>query len=199
MSDITIVGGGWSVRQINLSRLPGLVIGVNDSAIVLPRCDIAISMDRIWIENRAEILRSRKMRTFIRRSTLKNVEPWPEMTAFECDHTSTVMADQPGKLNGTNSGMCGLNLAYQLRPSRIFLCGFDMSRGPLGEPYHYPAYAWASPAGATSDGKYAAWARQFGPAAAACQAAGIEVFNVSPTSAVDAFRRITPAEMESLS
>lgn len=193
--DITIVAGGWSVRDIDVSRLPGLVIGVNDSALLLPRCDIALSMDRLWSEARAPALRAQKRRTHLRRSAVKNVEPWPELTVFECDYTTGAMSATSGILNGGNSGICALNLAYQMRPKRVFLCGFDMSRGPNGEPYWYPPYAWA-PGGATSDQRYAEWAPQFVPAALAFAQARIEVLNVSPSRAIRIFKRITPKQLE---
>jgi len=64
--DITIVAGGWSVKQLDLTKLPGLIIGVNDSSVLLPRCDIALSMDRLWSEARAPILRERQQRTYLR-------------------------------------------------------------------------------------------------------------------------------------
>lgn len=192
---ISVVGGGWSFREILSRPLPGLVIGVNDGAIHLDHCDIALTMDRLWAEYRADELQRRNLRCFIRRSAMKNLQVWPGLTVFDCDHQSTVMSEADGVLNGTNSGMCALNLAYQLRPKRIFLFGFDMSRGPAGEPYWFASYPWA-PAGATPNGRYAAWAKQFDPAAKACRRAGIEVLNVSPLSTVDAFRRIAPVDLE---
>lgn len=192
---ISVVGGGWSFRDVATRPLPGLVIGVNDSAVHLDRCDIALTMDRLWAEYRAGELQRRGLRSFVRRSAMKNLSPWPNLTVFDCDNESTEMSDVAGILNGTNSGMCALNLAYQLRPKRIFLFGFDMSRGPAGEPYWFANYPWA-PAGATPNGRYAAWAKQFHPVAEACRRVGIEVLNVSPLSAVEAFRRIAPAEME---
>lgn len=193
--DITIVAGGWSVREINLRRLPGLIIGVNDSGLLVPYCDIALSMDRIWSENRAPHLIERKQRTYLRRSATKNLTAWPELTVFECDHTSGVMSDERGVLNGGNSGICALNLAYQMNPRRVFLCGFDMSRGPRGETYWYRDYEW-SPGGATSNTRYAEWAKQFSVAATAFEKIGTAVFNVTPSSAIKVFPRITPQQLE---
>lgn len=194
--DVTVVAGGWSVRELNLERLPGLVIGVNDSGLLLPRCDIALSMDRTWSEHRALLLAERRQYTMLRRSAIKNVTAWPELGVFECDHTSGVMSDEEGVLNGGNSGICALNLAYQMRPKRIFLCGFDMSRGPNGECYWYADYAW-SPGGATSNTRYAEWAKQFDTAAEAFEKIGTAVFNATPSKAIKVFPRITPKQLES--
>lgn len=195
--DITIVAGGWSVKQIDLNRLPGLVIGVNDSSILIPRCDIALSMDRLWTENRAQILRERQQRAYLRSAAVKNVSLWFEAQTFECDYKTGEMSDTPGILNGGNSGICALNLAYQIRPKRVFLCGFDMSKGPNGESHWYSSYVWA-PGGATSAGRYLEWAQQFVPAAEAFASAGVAVFNVSPSKAIKTFPRINPEQFEAM-
>jgi hypothetical protein len=80
-----------------------------------------------------------------------------------------VFTDQVGVLNGTNSGLCGFNLAYQMRPKQILLFGFDMKRGPNGEAHWFPDYPWAKPGGATTSGQIprmvaAVRARQSDPA-----------------------------------
>src|SRR4051812_47563396 len=54
---ISVVGAGWSVSQIDLSRIPGEIIAINDSAVHLPRFDIVVSMDRLWTEHRYEWMR----------------------------------------------------------------------------------------------------------------------------------------------
>lgn len=90
--------------------------------------------------------------------------------------------------------MCALNLAWQLRPQRLFLLGFDMNRDPDGRAYWYPPYPWSTPEGSTSDGKYKSWAKQFADIALAFIGAGVKVFNVSPSSAIDVFPKITPSQ-----
>jgi hypothetical protein len=177
---IAIVGGGPSLRAIDLSAIPGTIIAINDSAIHLPRFDIVVSMDRLWTEYRYDNLHRMQKPAHIRRSALQKLpHKWPWLHSFECDHTSAEFSDQSGVLNGTNSGLCGFNLAYQMRPEQILLFGFDMKRGPAGEPYWYPPYPW-SPKGATKDGKYAEWSKQLRAAATQCEKAGIEVlFNAN--------------------
>ena len=193
---ISVVAGGWSVSTVDLLRIPGTIIGVNDSAIRLPRCDLVVSMDRKWAEYRYDRLRQMRAPAYIRRSALQNIrDKWPWLNSFECDHTSSTFSDQPGVLNGTNSGLCAFNLAWQMRPEKILLFGFDMKRGPNGEAYWYKPYPW-SEKGATSSGKYAAWSKQFSRAAKQCKAAGIEVTIVGD-SAIDCFRKI-PASHFSL-
>lgn len=185
---ISIIAGGWSVRGVDLDRVPGTIIGVNDSVIHAPRCDIAVSMDRLWVEYRFPQLRERGKLAWLRRSAVQNVErKFPWLHVFECDHESPEFVDAPDMLNGTNSGLCAFNLAYQMRPKQILLFGFDMKRGANGEAYWYPPYPWTSKAGGTSSRKYQTWAGEFFAAAARCKAAGIAVLNASPASAIDVF------------
>lgn len=199
VKDVSIIGGGWSVAKADLSSAPGLVIGVNDSAIHA-RCNIAVSMDRLWSEHRWQQLRvglriGSLRQVWLRRAAAKNIDQNErDLWLFECSHKSTEFSEHQGTLNGTNSGMCAFNLAYQLRPERIWLYGFDMNRGPKGRAYWYEPYPWSAK-GATTSGKYKEWSKQFDDAAAKCKAAGIKVFNVSPTSAITSFEKIAPKDL----
>lgn len=188
-SEISILGGGWSVRGLDLKKLPGYIIGVNDAG-VHATCDAIVSMDRLWTENRWPFLAERSRDTYIRSSALKNVAERPGwLHPFENDNAGKEMSESVERLNGNNSGFCALNLAYIMRPSRIRLYGFDMNRGPDGIPYWYPPYPWAKPAGGTGNARYADWAKGFDIAAKACRAAAIEVVNMSATSAITTFRK----------
>jgi hypothetical protein len=194
---VSILGGGWSAGAVDKSRLPGFVIAVNDAAVHAPKIDAAVSMDRLWAENRFGWLcdNHAPKTAWLRRSACKNIPTPNWVEVFENDHTSTDFAEDHGILNGTNSGFCALNLAYQLRPDRIFLFGFDMNRSPEGSPYWFPDYPWAKLGGATSGGKYKALASQFEAAARAFKNAGIEVLNASPASAIGVFEKIAPEEV----
>lgn len=202
--DITIIGGGWSVLNVALDALCGTVIAVNDAAILAPRWDHAVSMDRLWAEGRIDqvVLRSTETtpprKVWIRRSALQNltsyVKDWPWVQSFECDHKTSIFNTKPNCLNGMNSGACALNLAWQLRPSRVFLLGFDMNRDANGLAYWYPPYPWSTDQGSTTGGKYATWSKQFRAAASAFARIGCQVFNVSPKSSIDAFPKITPTQ-----
>lgn len=200
--DVTIIGGGWSVLNLPLDCLCGRVIAVNDSAIHAPRWDVAVSMDRLWTEHRLNevIIRSAEVEPrreiWLRRSAVQNlkVDGWPWVHVFECDHETNIFSTKRGTLNGTNSGACAMNLAWQMRPARLFLLGFDMCRGPNGRAYWYPPYTWGNEAGGTSNGKYAKWANQFKAARSAFQRIGCKVFNVSPASAIEDFPKMTPAQ-----
>jgi hypothetical protein len=195
---ISILAGGWSAKAIDKSKLPGVVIGVNDSAIHA-KCDIALSMDRLWTEHRwanLQALGSMRRIAYIREAALKNIGARPSwLHPFHCDHMMTELSDDRRTLNGTNSGMCALNLAYQMFPKRIILFGYDMCRGPGGEAYWYDPYPWSKPQGGTGNGRYAEWAKQFARAQEQCKAQGIEVLNASKHSKIDAFKKIDPREI----
>lgn len=193
--EITIIGGGWSVRNVPLERVRGYVIGVNESGVLAPRVDAIVSMDRLWTENRWEQLLRRSGPTWLRRSAVQNLKSrWPDLVIFDNDHTSSEFSEDPRTLHGTNSGACALNLAFQLRPRRLFLLGFDMNRDSKGRPYWHEPYSWANQNGGTTNGRYREWATQFRSAAAAFTRAGVEVFNVSPCSAIADFPKITPQQ-----
>lgn len=77
--DVTVVAGGWSVRNVVLDRLCGRVIAVNESALLLPQWDACVSMDRLWTEHRlnATVLRSMESsphsEVWLRSSAIQNI------------------------------------------------------------------------------------------------------------------------------
>ncbi len=196
---IIILAGGYSVKEmrvdVNGLYKFGHVIGVNDSFLHAV-CDYGISMDRLWIDNRLDRAKSLGLPLYLRRSAYRvnnSGKNFPNVHLFDNDHTSDALSDHGGTLNGFNSGMCAINLAYQFKPKQIFLFGFDMTKKKKPQPYWYPAYDWpqARPEGNTGEAKYIEWSRMFFTAAAQLQAAGIKTFNVSPESQVQAFEKIT--------
>lgn len=216
--DITIVAGGWSVRNLELDRLAGVVIAVNDAAIHLPTWQHAVSMDRLWFESRAQAVWLKSMEDspfgeiWIRTNAAQNFPAakleQPNLTLFKCNHETDEFSPElygpggagagPAYLNGRSSGACALNLAWHLKPLRLFLLGFDMNRGPDGSAYWYKPYPWSTPQGGSSQKKYQTWAAGLELARAAFDEIGTLVYNVSPTSAVQAFQKITPAEYRKL-
>lgn len=199
---VTIIAGGWSAGSVDDPPMGlGYVVGVND-AFRHTHVDCIVSMDRLWTENRWEgIYAWAEMRTdpwvVLRRSAVKNIPqrpPW--LTIFDNDHRDVRPSMQRGVLNGDNSGLCALNLALQIRPSRVVLIGFDMNRSPQGRAYWWPSYPWAKADGGTSAGRYREWAAEFAPIADAFKAADIDVVNTSMTSAIPNFRK---ARLESVS
>lgn len=177
---VSIVAGGPSFRPENADDVPGYVIGVNDAAFHLAQAGVrvheALSMDRRWAEWRWRFLAQHPDRVTLRRAATKNLpNPLPDhVHTFECDHTSTRLSDEEGTLNGTHSGFCALNRAYQLRPNLLYLYGFDMDLGPGGQQYWYPPYPWSKP----RRGKLREWGGQFDAAARQLREAGVATYTV---------------------
>lgn len=175
---MSIIAGGWSARNVDLAALPGTIICVNDAAMHAPRCDIIVSMDRLWLENRWAALEHLELPAFVRLTAMHNMlenlyRPW--VHPFECRHERSEFGSHLCSLNGPNSGHCALNLAFVMKPKRITLVGFDMGRGPNGENYWFPPYSWASAGGGTSNKRYAEWRAMWQRGLDQCLAAGIEL------------------------
>lgn len=187
MRDVIVLGGGASVMDYQIRHLEehGYLISVNDAALYT-KPDVAFTMDRVWLESRQLILKTLvPPAIYYRRNTPKNFVPPQQWISYEHDEGyPTLMTKQQGKLNGSNSGTCAINLAFQLLPKRAFLLGFDMQHGPNGELHWYPDYPWV---GGTKKGKLREWAEEFADIAKQFKEAGIEVFNVNHRSLIKSF------------
>lgn len=145
-------------------------------------------MDRLWAEHRAErYFMENTGELWVRKGADKRLVQHPRLIQFDCDHESSEMSCEVHTLNGTNSGMCALNLAYHCQPEQVFLFGFDMQKGPNGEPYYHKPYEWANKNGATTSGKYKEWAPQFTRIAHQFARIGACVWNVNNRSVLECF------------
>lgn len=203
MSVISVIGGGWSFGEVEQHKVPGHVIACNESGLKA-RCQVhnIVSMDRLWTEHRWQDLQALAIPSWLRRSALQNLDWFAEdwVHCFDCDHESVEFSCEPTRLNGTNTGTCAINLAfiYQLQDRgtrELYLFGFDMCRGPNGNPYWYEPYPWTASNGGTSNGKYATWAHEFNKIALTLAGERIKVFNVSPHSKITCFPKISPREL----
>lgn len=196
---ISVVGGGWSFLSVDRNRLPGTVIVANEGSVLLPVVHHAVSMDRLWSESRWPRLDAMKRQTWLRRNAVQNIDWCGEerrwLHIFDNDHKSVTFSEDRQNLNGTNSGVCALNLAYILRPKELYLFGFDMCRHPNGRAYWHDPYPWAPIVGATKPGKYAEWAAEFNQIALAFSTINTRVFNVSPSSKIMCFPKLTPKQL----
>lgn len=186
INNVIIIGGGKSAKKCqpeNLYRY-GHVIGVNDSALQV-RSHTILSMDRLWMENNYEQCRNLAVQTIFRRCAwrLKD-KSWPRLGLFDCNTKTPFMNDALGCLDGDNSGACALNYAYQMRPSRVFLFGFDMN----GSGYWHNGYSAQNKG--SGNRKKPDWAEKFNFKKKQFDQKGIQVFNVNTRSAIDAFEKI---------
>lgn len=197
---VSVVAGGWSVSRVDHCKIPGDIIAINDSALLLdlPQYRIeAVSMDRLWVEHRWPELKRRKMHCHLRQAAVKNIAleelhaARPRCNVFVCNHESVEFTGMTNVLNGTNSAVCGLALAYAIAPEVLYLFGFDMCKGPNGEAHWYPDYPWQQ-GGGTSPGKFNAWAMEFNKIAQQFKSLGTEVINVTDRSLLNCFPKSKP-------
>lgn len=184
-----IIGGGPSAAGIPFQELSGTLIGVNDSFFNAP-CQCAVSIDGRWMKHRYKRLKEANSPAWLRRdSFLKHVGlegTWPALELGECKIWEEGIGETLEILHGNNSGLVALNFAYVLGFQKIFLYGFDMGfEGP--QKHWYPDYEWA----AKGNHMYPAFSRQFDGIADTLKAKGIQVINVSPTSKLECFERIS--------
>lgn len=184
--NIIIIGGGKSAKGMPLETLHryGHVIGVNDSGLKV-QCHTILSMDRLWMENNYEECKKLSSQTVFRRCAWRlKGKDWPRLSLFDCDTQIPYMNNSLGCLDGDNSGACALNLAYQMKPKKIFLFGFDMN----GSGYWHEGYS------ATNKGSgnkaHPDWSEKFKYKKKQFDQAGILVFNVNTNSAINAFKKI---------
>jgi hypothetical protein len=92
------------VSQVDLARIPGTIIAINDSAIHLPRFDIVVSMDRLWTEYRWPELRElQQAGADPPRGAEEHPDKWPWLARSSAITPRRVLRSA-GVLNGTNSG-----------------------------------------------------------------------------------------------
>lgn len=193
--DVIVLAGGASVMEYDLRHIHerGYLIGVNDAAI-FTHVDVAFTMDRLWLEGRQLMLKIlNPPEVYYRKGTPKNFDPPQRWVAYtHADADPTVMTSEMGKYNGSNSGTCALNLAYQRAQRRVFMLGFDMQRGPRGEKHWYPDYPWAADEkSGTKKGTYRDWTEEFAVIHTQFLAKGLKVYNVNHRSLITAFETIT--------
>lgn len=94
------------------------------------------------------------------------------------------LSDDAGALcTGSNSGYQAVNLAYLAGAARIVLVGYDAKPGPKGERH------WFGDHPDRSSAPYAHMVKAFRELAGRLAAAGIEVINATPASAIECFRK----------
>lgn len=185
MKNLIVLAGGPSVLKFPYETLHQYapVIGVNDACLRV-KCEYGLTMDRLWWENRhTELLASYLVhgdkKFYMREGINKKGLDDSFVTYFRCPKRSAELSPEHGVLQGMNSGICAINLAWQIQPQQLFLFGFDMKRGE--RPYWYDPYPWA-PQGATTQGKYNEWRKDMELVAYQLRQYGIMTYTVGDTA-----------------
>jgi len=202
MSNKFVIGGGWSLRDhsdaLNDLMAYGHVIGVNESS-VLVNVHEALTMDRLWFEHRwQQLAKQRVQTTWVREKCDCNVEGdgnfvWRRFAHFNRNYPSV----EPRVLHGGNSGTCAINLAFHQMSEgdNLFLLGFDMQKGPNGEPYWHAPYSWTKPEGATKPGHFSMWVRDMHGFSQYAKIKKLNVYNVTTRSLIPHFPKMTFLQM----
>lgn len=90
---------------------------------------------------------------------------------------------------GNNSGYQAIGLAEQAGAKRLILLGYDM-REDGGKTHHHGDH----PAPLQSRNPYPRWIENFRPLAIDLAAAGVQVLNATPRSALDCFQKVSLAD-----
>jgi hypothetical protein len=180
---IVIVASGPSASEVPLSRVEGRarVIAVNTSVKLVPFADMLYACDFSWWFHHEEMWREfQGLRVTIDRRAPKQWPGWIE--SLECRRPDCrMLLDTPGVIGwGGNSGFGALNLAVQLKPSRVLLVGYDLNID-RGTHWHgdHPG-AMTNPRAKN----IAAWRHHLDGAARVASAAGVQVLNCSQHSSL---------------
>lgn len=131
--DVFIIGGGPSLRNVDLDRLlEGYkVLGINDGYLY-ECCDVCFFGDTVWHRHHKDALLEWGKPVY---STSGVSDP----LVHRLNPKGTGMSNDPTKLGWNScSGWAGLNLALHAGAKRVFLLGFDMSFDKDGESNWHP-------------------------------------------------------------
>lgn len=157
------------------------VIAVNSTFRLAPLADVVYAGDFMWWKTHINEVR-KKMPI--------SAELWTQdSTAAERYYLNRIKGvNRPGlgkaliHSNG-NSGAQAVNLAYLFGCRRILLLGFDMKLGPRGEKHWHEDH----PGPLMQAQCFNEWTHKFEPLAKDLKAAGCEVINCTPGSALTCF------------
>ena len=189
--EIMIVASGPSagVTPVEIAKDRCHTIAINTSVEMVPWADILFACDYQWWENRNGEPDFNGLRLSSARRACENYD---NIHMVKCNRNEDrFLVQNTGEVGwGGNSGYQALNLAAQMRPSRIYLVGYDMRldyglhwHGDHPEPMHNP-----------QEKNLKRWKRCLEQAHKSCRNMGIEVINCSLHSALRAYPKMTLQE-----
>lgn len=183
--DCVIVASGPSAlaQPIFLARGRCRAISVNHSWRLAPWADVLYASDEAWWEAG---FGAAFVGLKVSRSEVAGVNK-VGLAATHDGWENRMILDRPGTIGaGGSSGFQALNLAVQFGARRIALVGFD-ARVDNGTHWHGDHSAGLTNPGA---GTAAMWVAHLDRVAATLRAAGVEVTNCSPDSALEGYRKV---------
>jgi len=187
-SRVYIVGGGTSLRGFDFDQVrdKGLLLGVNDGAHYAD-AHALFSLDASYARKRWDYIKSHSnpYLALPEAHEARNFNGAEHVTFYE-RRRGDGLAEDGRYINGVNSGFGALNLAYHKGAKFIVLLGFDMHTDDNGDIHFHEGYPWEADAKRTAR-YYEKWTRPFETAAKQLEKRGVEVWNASPTSRIEAF------------
>lgn len=193
-----LVGGGPSLLGFHPEALlgRGRVIVINKSVLPgegwpgIPWADVMYFCDRsFWAAHGPAV------RGFYRGSrivSLANLPDNPEVLRLSRKARLGLSSDPRQLCHGASSGYQAINLAYLFGASRIVLLGYDLALGAGGKTHLHDGYGrYTASLAHTLDKVHRP---QFESLKAPLAAAGVEVVNASPESALLTWPRISIAD-----
>lgn len=179
-----IVASGPSLVDADVAHLQGRcrVIIINDNWRKAPWADLLYAADFLWWQYHIDKLSLFKgMRCTAR--TDNDRRNWPAqygLQAYEVD-ARPLLCTAPGTLsNGGHGGHQAINLAFHQGARRILLLGYDMKPDSAGRNHWFGEH----PPEVKKAQNYPGWIKNLAQMAIGLQAAGVEVINCTPGSAI---------------
>jgi len=185
-----ILGGGKSAANLDVARFRPLW-GVNEAAFYYP-CDAFFTIDRVWMWEPKTLDKVFALKCPVHYCA-KNYQKWPglPLTAIRWERVLGPPSFIKGKCStgqqsAASSGLSVINVLAQYGYKRIYLFGYDMHDKHYG--YWFTDYVHPKDNVPKVLENFRYHARFYAEH-------GIEIFNVNPESAIDAFPRISLAEV----
>lgn len=186
--DVFIICGGTSLNPETVQRLRGRPgshsIAVNRSYIIAPWADVLFfADDRWWVEehvqNRGPLLQAFPGQVVTTAEQTRDAKLW-HLKKIEPSDAKPLSGVETSVALLTTSVTGALNISLHKGARRVILIGCDNKHGPEGRIHYHQEYPWDR-----TEESWWAKERELRRAARGMAAAGIEVINASPGSALD--------------
>ncbi len=186
---VAVIGSGMSLNNVDFNNFKndGYVICINDAWRKFRDPDIVVSIDTVKLVPRFTDC-PHKVVIAIPPDFKADKYNSPRKLLWMRREQNTGLSDFPSVLHaGENSGYGAFNLAYLLKPEKIFLFGIDLvNMGHHSHPHSDPRIM--------RDSTVTRLPGYFETAVPQIEAAGIKVVNGSPISKITCFPKTTPEE-----
>lgn len=188
---VAVVASGPSATiddGLALIDLVDRVIAVNDAHQVAPQADLIYACDGDWWLHHGEAVRaaySVPLWTQDKGPDAEDAAARFGLRVVESRDEELPSLDRQWIAQGRNSGFQAVNLAVHLGASRVALLGFDMGNAADGRTHFFGDH----PGRLNRQNDFAAFREAFDRAAPVYAAAGVDIVNLSRTTALTCFRR----------